>query len=426
MNDILQFSGEAQKIIVERAPIQRGTFSDREGPKESILEAEYNRDGSIKSITYPDKIENYVYMDDELICIHVAKLDKNPIYKEDYYYEAGLLVKKTRVNELGIVDEEETYYYNSSSQMISKNTKTMTYEYEWQDDLLIEERWSSELSVNHIIRYKYKKNQPTEILHLSGDEIPGRKVEYRYNSSGFIQEEIVYSASNLVISHIKYEYHTTFKHNWLKRTKYLLNGNNRRKEAIEVQYRDFKFYPSTKIDDIQAPEVDTPGNVDPSDLYTAEYSTTDVQSSENETTNSVNYMEIEFDNGLYKGETLDGEMHGAGDFIFNTGTRYQGNFAHNVMHGKGKLTYISGKVYEGTFKNNVLEGPGACKWENGDFYVGEFKSGKMHGRGCYIWNNGNRFEGMFENNRRTEQGILYKKEELDSDAPPEWVNELFK
>jgi len=96
------------------------------------------------------------------------------------------------------------------------------------------------------------------------------------------------------------------------------------------------------------------------------------------------------------------------------------------MAGRGKLTYISGKVYEGTFVNNILEGPGACKWENGDFYAGEFKNGQMHGKGCYIWENGNRFEGIFENNSRTEQGILYKATELESTAPPEWVNELFK
>lgn len=407
MDDILQFSGEAQKIIADRAPIHRGTFSDREGTKERLFEAEYNSDGTLKSVTYPDKIENYVYLDQELICLHVAKPDKTPLYKDDYYYEAGLLVRKTRVNELGVIDEEESYYYNSSSQLISKKTKSMTYEYEWSDDLLIEERWSSEISINHIIRYKYDGDRPIEILHLSGDEVPGRKIEYRYNPQGFIQEEIIYSASNIVISHIRYEYVTTFKNNWLKRSKYNLNGNNRRKEAVEVQYRDFKFYPNMSTSETvnSSQELEQPQELPEEES---------------------NYQELEFDNGIYKGETLDGVMHGTGDFIFNTGTRYKGNFSNNVMQGKGKLTYTSGKVYEGTFKNNMLEGPGACKWENGDFYVGEFKNGKMHGRGCYIWSNGNRFEGIFEDNNRTEQGILYKREELDSDAPPEWVNDLFK
>ena len=62
--------------------------------------------------------------------------------------------------------------------------------------------------------------------------------------SGFISDEIIYSASNMVVSHFKYEYVTIYKNNWLKRVKYLLHSQNKRKEASEVQYRDFKFYES--------------------------------------------------------------------------------------------------------------------------------------------------------------------------------------
>lgn len=338
-----------------------------------------------------------------MICLHVADLEKEPINKVDYYYNESLLTKKTKVNSLGVITEEEQFYYDSQGRVIKKESKFMTYEYLYNGELLIEERWHSDQNLNQIIKYSYNDEKLlVEISHFSGDEIPGRRFEYKRERLGFITEEVVYSASNLVVSHYKYEYVTIYKKNWLKRVKYSLHTQNKRKEASEVQYRDFKFFE----EDIKKSKT--------------EFFETEIIETEDKIT------ELEFDNGVYQGEVIDGQMHGQGSYIFNTGTRYRGSFKNNIMEGKGKLTYISGKVYEGTFVNNVLEGPGACKWENGDFYAGEFENGKMHGRGCYIWENGNRFEGLFEENKRSEQGILYKKSELESDAPPEWINDLFK
>lgn len=400
MDDELDFTGNVQKLTLEAAPIERGTFTDKEGKKEFLYEINYSQTGEIISKLHPDRLENYIYHENQLICIHVARPDKSPLYKIDYFYEDNLLIKRSKTNEQGLVTENETFHYNLEGQLSEKRSLTMTYEYIYEDDLLVEERWHSEFSLNQIIRYSYIDKQLTERAYFSGEDIPGRKFIYKRDKNGFITEEIVYSTSNLIVSHFKYEYITIYKKNWLKRIKYTLHSQNRSKKATEVQYRDFKFFPEEPIqqpiDNITEPEA------------------------------SRTEQEITFDNGLYKGEIVNGEMHGQGQFIFNTGTKYEGSFKRNSMEGRGKLTYINGKVYEGTFKNNALEGPGACKWVNGDFYAGEFKEGKMHGRGCYIWKNGNRFEGIFENNRRTEQGILYKKSELDSDAPPKWVNELFK
>lgn len=399
MDDLLHFSGNVQKITVETAPIQKGTFSDKEGKKTTLLTALYNENGEIVSRNFPDKIENYVYYNKQLICLHVAEPGKDPIYKDDYFYNEDLLTRKTRVNKSGHIVEEEVYYYDTEGNLLKKQSKFMTYEYLYSEGLLIEERWHSDLSLNQIIKYNYTDRLLTAVQHYSGAEVPGRRIEYRRQKNGFITEEIIYSASNLVISHFKYEYTTIYKNNWIKRVKYTLHSQNKRKDATEAQYRDILFFEEKESD----PREEIVDNVETGIL-----------------------RELEFDNGIYNGDVVDGQMHGLGDFIFNSGTRYQGSFKNNKMEGKGKLTYISGKIYEGTFINNILEGPGACKWENGDFYAGEFKNGQMHGRGCYIWENGNRFEGIFENNRRTEQGILYKRSELESDAPPEWVNELFK
>lgn len=410
MDDLLEFTGSINTINISKAEIIKGTFSEKEGKKELYCTASYDENGNILTIETDEHIKNYVYHEGDLLCIHVARPDKVPLYKVDYFREEGLLVRKTRTNEKGIIDEDEKFFYNSEDELIEKKSKTMTFQYTYENKLLTEERWHSEFSLNQIIKYEYTNDFLTEINHFSGDEVPGRKVEIKRESHGFITEELVYSPSGIIISHIKYSYPTIYKDNWLKRIKYVLHSQNRRKEAIEATYRDFKFFPNAvkvteEKEEQEAEEITPSVSLTPTDQVP---------------------QELEFDNGLYRGEIVNGEMHGNGEFIFNTGTRYQGAFRNNSMEGRGKLTYTNGKVYEGTFYNNVLEGPGACKWENGDFYVGEFKNGKMHGKGCYIWKNGNRFEGLFADNKRSDQGILYKASELESTAPPEWVNDLFK
>lgn len=406
MDDLLNFSGNAQKVIVETAQIKKGTFSDKEGKKRILIEADYGETGEIISEKHTDMIKNYIYNQGEMVSLQVTRPDNTSLYKIDYYYEEGKLIKKNRINEHGIIEETEIFDYNSEGYLSKKKSKSMTYEYIYKNNILIEERWHSDLNLNQIIRYAHEDGEIILIAHYSGDNVLGRKIEYKREKWGFITDEKIYSASNKIVSHFKYEYVTTYKRNWLKRVKYSLHTQNKKREATEVQYRDFKFYESHELENTR----EVPETKEILETITPKDTT----------------QKLEFDNGIYKGEVIDGEMHGKGDFIFNTGTRYRGFFKNNTMDGKGQLTYISGKVYEGTFANNVLEGPGACKWENGDFYVGEFKNGKMHGKGCYIWDNGNRFEGLFEKNKRTEQGILYKKSELESDAPPEWVNELFR
>lgn len=407
MDDLLEFTGSVESITLSKAKIIKGTFSEKEGKKEEICIAKFNENGELTYAERDNNIENYVYHDKNLLCKHVAREDKSPIYKIDYFWEEGLLVRKTKTNDKGIKEEDETYNYDANGTLAEKKSKTMTFQYSYENGLLVEERWHSEFTLNQIIRYEYEKSFLTKTTHLSGDEVPGRVIEHKRDDRGFVIEEVIYSPSGAIISHIKYSYPTIYKNNWLKRIQYILHSQNRKKEAIEVVYRDLKFYPESQ-NDVEEPEIT--------------HNEPDSQIHENE----PQIEELEFDNGFYKGEVENGEMHGKGEFIFNTGTRYQGSFKNNNMEGRGKLTYVSGKVYEGTFRNNVLEGPGACKWENGDFYVGEFKNGQMHGRGCYIWENGNRFEGIFENNRRTDQGVLYKASELESTAPPDWVNDLFK
>ncbi|OQY37116.1 MAG: hypothetical protein B6229_08920 [Spirochaetaceae bacterium 4572_7] len=248
MDEILRFIGDAQKIIIETAKIQHSTFSEKEGKKESLIEVNYTQDGYLLSKKDKKSIENYIYIEKNLMSVHVSDLNNILLYKIEYDYEDGFLTKKSKTNNQGRVEEVESYINNDIGQIIEKISKTMRYQYEYLEDLLVEERWISDISLNQIIRFKYENRLLIEKQYFSGNEIPGRKIAYSRNKYGFITNEIVYSTSGEIISHIMYEYKTIFKDNWLKRVKNSLH--NRKKEPIEVQYRDFKFFEriSTKED----------------------------------------------------------------------------------------------------------------------------------------------------------------------------------
>ncbi|MEQ8690826.1 MAG: hypothetical protein RIC89_08320 [Pseudomonadales bacterium] len=59
---------------------------------------------------------------------------------------------------------------------------------------------------------------------------------------------------------------------------------------------------------------------------------------------------VELPNGdSYQGETLDGQRHGHGVYIWENGNRYEGEFFANRMHGEGTFTWADGRTYVGNF-----------------------------------------------------------------------------
>ena len=49
-------------------------------------------------------------------------------------------------------------------------------------------------------------------------------------------------------------------------------------------------------------------------------------------------------------------MHGYGEFKWDNGTIYQGEFSHNAITGQGKMVYTDGTIIIGKFINGVLQG----------------------------------------------------------------------
>ena len=51
-------------------------------------------------------------------------------------------------------------------------------------------------------------------------------------------------------------------------------------------------------------------------------------------------------------------MSGKGLFIWNDGSRYQGEYQNDEKNGKGKLIWPDGRAWKGMWKNGKMHGKG--------------------------------------------------------------------
>lgn len=148
---------------------------------------------------------------------------------------------------------------------------------------------------------------------------------------------------------------------------------------------------------------------------------------------------LDFGDGKYEGETLDGMMHGFGTATWESGDTYTGEWRNDVFHGRGTYCWADGDkyvgeyqdekqhgegtlydstgVYAGHWENDVREGFGKQTYKNGDVYEGEWKSDMKHGKGKQVYANGTMFEGEWFRDMyhgvgmtRNSQGDVYEGE----------------
>ena len=103
------------------------------------------------------------------------------------------------------------------------------------------------------------------------------------------------------------------------------------------------------------------------------------------------YGSLQFDNGLYTGETVLGKANGQGSCEFSDGSKYEGKWLRNKMHGRGIMIFGKGgegEKYEGEFKENVYNGKGVYSYKHGQTYEGDYKDGHRNGRGALRWDEG--------------------------------------
>ena len=84
---------------------------------------------------------------------------------------------------------------------------------------------------------------------------------------------------------------------------------------------------------------------------------------------------------------------------YNDG-KYIGQAINGIANGKGILYGINGDRYEGDWRNGKFEGKGIYYFNNGERYEGDWRNGKQEGKGIYYFNSGNRYEGDFRNGKK--------------------------
>ena len=111
----------------------------------------------------------------------------------------------------------------------------------------------------------------------------------------------------------------------------------------------------------------------------------------------------------YRGEMLDGLMHGSGAYTWADGSRYVGDFCANEISGNGEKTWHQGeRRYAGQWKNGVFHGVGELVWEGRrqESYSGGFRKGFFHGKRRRLWGNGDSYDGLWRGGEQHGAGTL--------------------
>ncbi|KRX06271.1 Protein kinase-like domain [Pseudocohnilembus persalinus] len=86
-----------------------------------------------------------------------------------------------------------------------------------------------------------------------------------------------------------------------------------------------------------------------------------------------------------------------GTFIYENGSKYEGNFENDLKNGYGKQTYLNG-TYEGNWVKNQKNGHGKFTWLNNDTYIGQWVNDQKEGQGEIIYNTQEKYQGQFKQN----------------------------
>ena len=122
------------------------------------------------------------------------------------------------------------------------------------------------------------------------------------------------------------------------------------------------------------------------------------------------YGQIQLTKGVYEGETDFGYFYGKGYFLFETGTKYTGEWEKNQLKGNGTLHVPNEGIYEGDFSSSQKNGKGTFTWDDGAEYVGEWKNDRMCGQGTYMTSDGVNFSGTFKDNTFQDGTCKYKND----------------
>ena len=141
------------------------------------------------------------------------------------------------------------------------------------------------------------------------------------------------------------------------------------------------------------------------------------------------------DGSRYIGQFENGEIHGWGSLLHNSGHRYRGTWAGRLPNGKGILQLADGRTWSGIWRfghpldlkdedflrvvegrswpvqigclsGDCGEGEGVQLFPDGGKHTGRFEDGLAHGNGIRLYSNGIHLEGQFRFGVLDGEGVL--------------------
>jgi hypothetical protein len=111
----------------------------------------------------------------------------------------------------------------------------------------------------------------------------------------------------------------------------------------------------------------------------------------------------------YDGTWVEGRMEGIGQYLFEDGGVYDGEFERNRPHGRGISRYPLGQIYNGDWQNGQYYGSGKYTTLDGVEYNGGFVCGRRHGHGTLSFPSGLIYEGDFFDGKPHGRGRMTSK-----------------
>jgi hypothetical protein len=92
-------------------------------------------------------------------------------------------------------------------------------------------------------------------------------------------------------------------------------------------------------------------------------------------------------------------MHGKGHYTFAGGDTFSGSYTRG-RKDHGNYSFNNGTEYTGNWRHELFDGKGAIKYANNERYFGNWILGVRHGRdSSYSWPSGSHFRGTFDHDQ---------------------------